>query len=135
VSPFSFLFNLLVKQGTIAGNIFLLYMCNTCWLLFSAIYNIYHLDRLLVALLSMIIRFSFAEERLNRLMVFGKFPLMFFFRFFVLILFFAIIVNVIAVLCFDIIMQLFFTMHSRCIFAVFVCRTLCMYCSEYDVIL
>jgi hypothetical protein len=107
VSPFSFLFNLLVKQGTIAGNIFLLYMCNTCWLLFSAIYNIYHLDRLLVALLSMIIRFSFAEERLNQLMVFGKFPLMFFFRFFVLILFCAIIVNVIAVLCFDILMQLF----------------------------
>jgi len=32
---------------------------------------------LLVAWWSMIIRFSFAKERLNRLMVFGKFPLMF----------------------------------------------------------
>lgn len=30
---------------------------------------------LLVALLSMIIRFSFAEERLNQLMVFGHFLL------------------------------------------------------------
>lgn len=61
-------------------------MCNMCWLLISDIYNMYHLDRLLVALWSMIIRFFYAEERLNRLMVFGKFPLMFSLRFFVLIL-------------------------------------------------
>lgn len=49
-------------------------MCNICWLLISDVYNIYHLDRLLVALWSTIIRFSYAEERLNQLMVFGKFP-------------------------------------------------------------
>jgi hypothetical protein len=55
----------------------MLFMYNMFWWLFPGIDNLYHLDRLLVVWWSMIIRFSFAEERLNRLMVFGKFSLMF----------------------------------------------------------
>ena len=55
-------------------------------------------------------------------MVFGKFPLMFSLRFFVLILVCAIIVNCITVLCFYILMQQFLTMYDRCRFAVYVSR-------------
>jgi len=61
-------------------------MYNMFLWLFPAIDNLYHLDRLLVALWSMIIRFSFVEERLNRLMVFGKFPLIFLLRLYVVVM-------------------------------------------------